>query len=145
MLVQTCKLMYSMGLGIDPGICLDIVNAILSRRNVQKHFWPVCRGVVCCIIAANSDLLCLVRGNSIDPKRVRQADTEVRNSMFVKIENYFKFLHTQGKIPWESFVDMPAKNMSNMDKLAVNAYDHRKKSDRICHKVERDVQRRRTS
>ena len=47
--------------------------------------------------------------------------------MFVKLENCIKFLHAQGKIPWAFFVDVPAKNMSNMDKLAVNAHDHRKK------------------
>ena len=82
---------------------------------------------MCHIIAANSDLLRLVRGNSIDPKRVCQADPDVRNSMFVKLENYIKFLHAQGKIPWASFVDAPAKKMSNMDKLVVNAHDHRKK------------------
>ena len=31
------------------------------------------------------------KGNSIDPKRVRQADVDVRNALFVKLENYLYY------------------------------------------------------
>ena len=63
LLVQTCKLMFSMGLGIDPDTCLDIVNAIISKIIEQKHFWSVCRGVVYRIIAANVVTCCAWSGS----------------------------------------------------------------------------------
>ena len=127
MLVATCIQMASMGLGIDTDTCLVVVNSILSKRIDTVDFVPVCVGVIIRIIARNSDLLRLIRGNSIDPKRVRQADRDVRNAMFVKLDNMIKLLHKQGKILWLCLADVPADCLSNMDELAVNAHDHRKK------------------
>ena len=127
LLVSTCKELSTMGLGIDEDTCLNVVNAILAERIELKNFMPVTRGVVKQIILENSDLLRLTKGNSIGPKRVRQADSDVRDAMFVKLESFVKLLHGQGKIPWKSFADIPAKNISNMDEVATNTHDHRKK------------------
>ena len=127
MLVATCIQMASMGLGIDTDTCLVVVNSILSKRIETVDFVPVCVGVIIRIIARNSDLLRLIRGNSIDPKQVWQADQDVRNAMFVKLDNMIKLLHKQGKILWSCLADVPADCLSNMDELAVNAHDHRKK------------------
>ena len=63
----------------------------------------------------------------IDPKRVCQANTDVSNAMFLRLENYIKLLYRQGKIEWSSFKDIPAENVSNMDKLGVNTHNHRHK------------------
>ena len=126
-LVSTCIQMAAMGLGIDTDTCLVVVNSILARRIDTVDFVPVCVGVVIRIISRNSELLRLVRGNSIDPKRVRQADQDVRNAMFVKLDNMIKLLHNQGKVPWSSLAEVPGDCLSNMDKLAVNAHSHRKK------------------
>ena len=127
LLVDTTTMMANMGLGIDPETCLDVVNEILKKMIEIAAFVPVSIGVVKRIIAHNSHLLRLVRGNSIDTKRVRQADKDVRNAMFVKLDNYIQILHMQGKVPWKSWSKVPSKCMSNMDELAVNAHGHRKK------------------
>ena len=126
MLIETCKFMACMGMGIDSETMLDAVNFILKKRIEDQDFVPVRIGVVNQIVANNKTLRKL-RGNSIDPKRVRQANTDVRNAMFVRLENFVKLLHSQGKIEWSSFKDIPATNISNMDELAVNAHDHRHK------------------
>ena len=127
LVVNTCKELSSMGLGIDEDTCLHVVNTILSERIELKKFKPVTRGVVSRIIKANSDLLKLTMGNSINPKRVRQADTDVRNALFVKLENFIKLLHSQGKIPWKTFADIPPEYIYNMDEVATNTHDHRKR------------------
>ena len=127
LVVNTCKELATMGLGIDEDTCVMVVNSILSERIDMMHFTPVTRGVVSRIIKANSDLLKLTRGNSIDPKRVRQADTDVRDALFVKLENFIKFLYQQGKIPWKSFSEIPPEYIYNMDEVATNTHDHRKK------------------
>ena len=126
-LVDTATMMANMGLGIDPDTCLEIVNSILKKRIEAGVFVPTTIGVVKRIIANNSNLLRLVRGNSIDTKRVRQADKDVRNAMFVKLDNYIKILYLQGKVPWKSWSEVPPECMSNMDELAVNAHGYRKK------------------
>ena len=63
-----------MGLGIDEDTCLEVVNSILLERIEEKDFVPVTRGVVQRLIERNKQLLPLMKGNSIDQKRVRQAD-----------------------------------------------------------------------
>ena len=130
LLVDTCTLMANMGLGVEPETCLDQVNAILAKQIEQADFVPVTIAVVKRIIANNSNLLRLVRGNSIDTKRVRQADKDVRNAMFVKLDNYIKILHMQGKVPWKSWSKVPPECMSNMDELAMNTHGHCKKDHR---------------
>ena len=125
--VSTCQELSVMGLGIDEDTCLRVVNGILSMRIDEKNFKPVTRGVVSRLIKANKDLLGLVKGNSIDPKRVRQATKDVRNALFVKLDNYVKMLHSQGKVPWESAHDVPPEDWNNMDEIATNAHDHRRK------------------
>ena len=127
LVVSTCKELSTMGLGIDEDTCLRVVNGILQQRVDEKDFLEVTRIVVSRILTKHDELLCLMKGNSIDPKRVRQADVNVRNALFVKLESFIKLLCSQGKIPWQSFADIPAHCMSNMDEIATNAHDHRKK------------------
>ena len=97
LLEETCSFMACMGMGIDTETCLDLVNHILKKRIEGRDFVPVARGVVNIIIANNKTLRKL-KGNLIDPKRVRQANTDVRIAMFVRLENYVKLLYRQGKI-----------------------------------------------
>ena len=103
-----------MGIGINTETLLDAVNNILKRRIEEKDFVPVNIGVVNRIMAKNKTI-CKLKGNSIDPKRVRQANVDVRNAMFVWLESFVKLLYIQGKIKWPSFMDIPAENISNMD------------------------------
>ena len=79
------------------------------------------------LIKNNADLLKLSKGNSIDPARVRQADSDVMMALFVKLDDMVRLLYSQGKVPWKSFAKVPAKNIYNMDKVATNCHDHRKK------------------
>ena len=99
---------------IGEDTCLQVCNEILSQR-IGKQIFPVKKGVVGCIVRKNRDLLRLIHGNSIDPKRVRQTLTDKQNSMFVMLESMIKLLHSQGKILCSSFADIPAENISNMD------------------------------
>ena len=127
LIVSSCRELSVMGLGIDEDTCLTVANSILEERIDKKDFVPVTRGVVRRVITNNKELLTLMKGNSIDPKRARQADESVMEALFVKLENYVKILHNQGKVPWASASDIPAKNQSNMDEIATNSHSHRKK------------------
>ena len=68
-----------------------------------------------------------MKGNSIDPKRIRQADEAVMQALFVKVDCYVKILNNQGNIPWRSASDVPPDCISNMDEIATNAHNHQKK------------------
>ena len=127
LVVKTCQLLSNMGLGIDRDTTLEVVNGILACRIEKKCFTPVTRGVITRLIKKHSNLLNLLKGNAIDPARVRQATEDVRNAMYTKLDNYIKILHAEGKVRWKCFEDIPPLNMSNMDEVATNTHDHRKK------------------
>ena len=127
LVVSTCSELSTMGLGIDEDTCLDVINTILSERINQKDFDEVTRDVVRRLLKKNEQLLNLCKGNLIDPARVRQADEDVMQSLFVKLDNMVKLLHTQGKVLWKSFADVPAASIYNMDEVATNCHHHRKK------------------
>ena len=97
-LVIVAKLLGSMGMGIDTQVCLDIVNSILHTRVKEKDFKLVNKSVVQRMLKNNRDAIKLVHGNAIDPARIRQADPEVRDCEFVKLENFIVLLHSMGKI-----------------------------------------------
>ena len=124
-LVSTCTCLACMGLGIDTNTCLLLVNQILAKIIDAKEFVPATLSVVTRIMLSNHQLLHLVKGNSINPKRVRQADVDVKMAMFVKLDSMIKLLHSQGNVPWKSFGEVPPECLYNMDELAVNAHNHR--------------------
>ena len=99
MIVHIAKLMADMGVGICKTTCLHIIGAIMSSRNDSgDHTEPtvyVLDGILC----NNNKLLKLISGNAIDPARVRQADANIRASVFVKIDNYIKLLNSMFKVP----------------------------------------------
>ena len=83
-----------------------------------------------------------MKGNSIDPKRVIQADEAVLEALFVKVDNYIKILHSQGKVPWKNASKIPSSSQSNMDKIATNAHSHCKKiiADKLhCGRIFQEV------
>ena len=94
LVVRTCEELSTMGLGIDEDTCLLVVNSILSERIESKYFKPATRGVVSRLIRDNCELLKLTKGNSIDHKRVCQADVDVRNALFVKLDNFVRLLYS---------------------------------------------------
>ena len=111
------------------------MNGILSMRIDEKSFKPVTRGVVRRIIVPHKDLLALVKGNSIDPQRVRQETKDIRDSLFVRVDSYIKHLHSQGKVPWKSSVEVPPDWWNNMNKIATNAHDHCRKVIAAKHRL----------
>ena len=69
LIVSSCRELSVMDLGIDEDTCLTVANSILTERIDKKDFVPVTRRVVRQIIKNNKELLTLMKGNSIDPKR----------------------------------------------------------------------------
>ena len=97
LVAETCAMLSNMGLVIGEDPFLQVCNEIVAQRIEMKDFVPVTRGIVTRIILKNKDLLRLIRGNSIDPKRAQQENVDVRNVMFVRLENMVKLLYSHGK------------------------------------------------
>ena len=126
-IVETCRFLSVCGIEIDRDTCLDVINEVLKVRIQDKEFDSVKRGVVNRLISRNKELLGMFSGNALDPARVRQAHVDVKDALFVKLDNYIKFLYESGKVPWKSWSEVPPDAMNNMDKVATNCIDHRKK------------------
>ena len=76
--------------------------------------------VLDCMMKKHSEFVQLIHGNTVDPARIRQATSEVRDSEFYKIEAYIEILYKMGKIPWRTYKDIPKRNLYNTDKVATN-------------------------
>ena len=118
----------SMGYEIDSTVCLGILNAVLKILLPSTNYCSVTSSVVERMLAKNSDDIKLVHGNTIDPVRIRQADVEVRDAYFYKIESYITLLKKMGKIPWKTYNDISKRNLYNADGCTTNTYEHRKKT-----------------
>ena len=126
-MVNITKLLGSMCMGIDRQICLDIVNALIRTRVDEKDFKFVTKSIVQRMLRNNEEIIKLVYGTAIDPAQICQADAEVRDCEFVKLELYMKLLYDMGKIPWKTYSKIPRLNIYNMDEVATNTYAHRRK------------------
>ena len=104
LVINVAKLLrhMGMGMGIDSQIFLDIVNAVLGVRVQEKDFNMVTKSVVQRMLKTHQEIIQLVHGNKIDPDRIRQADPDVRDCEFVKLELYIQLLHSMVKIPWKT-------------------------------------------
>ena len=126
LIVSDCEFLAAMGLGIDTDTCLEVINSIINCR-IDGDFVECTRKVVSNLLKENSKLLTLLKGNSIEPARVRQADEDVRDALFIKLNNYIGLLNKMGYCDWKSWTDVPPDNISNMDELSTNAQDHWKR------------------
>ena len=122
MIVHIVNLIAGMDMGICKTSCLEMISAVVSSRNDSKDYIKLIVKLPNGILRNNKILLKLILGNAIDPARVRQANKNVRDSVFVKMDNYIKLLYSMGKVPLSSFDNIPKENIYNMDQLATNIY-----------------------
>ena len=99
LVVNLAKILGSMGHGIDSSICLAIVNSVVRCHFPSKNYVSITSSVVERMLKNHSEVIRLVHGNSIDPARIRQADVEVRDTQFYKIESFIGLLYKMGNIP----------------------------------------------
>ena len=124
MVVHVANLIVGMGMGINKDICLEIIFTVMSCRISSNDIDKPMIRVLNCILNMNKSLLKLINGNAIDPARVRKANKNIRNSVFIKKDNYIKLLHSMEKVPWRSFDEVPQQNIYNMDEIAIDSSGH---------------------
>ena len=124
--LHLAKILGSMGYGIDKAVCNDIITSIIKIRLPTMDV-QVSPSVLDLMMKKHSEFVQLIHGNAVDPARIRQATSEVRDSEFYKIEAYIEMLYKMGKIPWRTYKDIPKQNLYNADKVTTNTYDHRRK------------------
>ena len=126
-IVHTAKIMAGLGMGLEKSSCLKMINTVIKSRVEDKDFIPVTMTVLDNLLKKNSTILGLISGNTIDPARVRQADENVRDTEFIKLENYISLLFAMNKVPWCIYAEIPKENLYNIDEVATNCYNHRRK------------------
>ena len=119
--------MSNIGLGLQKNVCLDIINSVLKSRIDYKDFNLATMSVLDLLLKKNKYLVKLLSGNAIEASRVRQADEEVRDAFFVRLELYTQLLFKMKMISWRTFSDVPSDNKYNMDELATDTSNHRRK------------------
>ena len=125
--IDIARKIASMGLGITKTVYLDVISAILQTWVDQKDFLYSSMMVLDRLIKKYKELVNLLKCNAIGPAWVRQADEDVKDVVFIKIENYIRLLQTTGKVPWKTFGQVPKENIYNIDKVATHTSKYCKK------------------
>ena len=111
LIINLAKILGYMGHGIDTSIFLDIIRSVLRTHLPSANYISITSSVVDRMLKIHFDVVRLVHGNSIDPTRIRQADEEVRDIQFYKVESYIGLLYKMGKVPWKTYNDIPKNNI----------------------------------
>jgi hypothetical protein len=119
-LVQLVKYLGVCGHGLDRMKILDCLNHItrvegtLSQKAVSGFL-------------KRSPELKLVGSSGIDSNRASQANENVRDIYFCKLDNFVGVLHGMGRSKQETFADIPSQYIYNMDEVASDTTKRRNK------------------
>ena len=121
------------------GICkdefLEIVNIILREKRTKENYVPATMKTVDGLLKRLDQLKSTVStSSSIDPARATQANKDVRDSMFTKLENYIVLLHELGIFKVKSYSEIKSFQIYNMDECAIDTTKTNKKI--LCSKEE---------
>jgi hypothetical protein len=124
--VQIARLMGSCGAGVGKEELLGIVNSYIHHHEDARLFEPATMRLVEQLMSRHNELTKLVSAHSMDPQRAKQATIETRDAVFFKLDSYVKNLNAMGHCDWESFKDVPAESMLNMDEVGADTTKHRR-------------------
>lgn len=122
LMVNICATLGALGHGVDKNALECIINAHVSKGSIGlKHGkYAISRSVVSRILREHKSLAKLVSGNPMDTARANQAKSNVRDTVFKKLDCYIKLLFRQGKVCWNSYRDVPKQNIYNMDEVGID-------------------------
>jgi hypothetical protein len=126
-IVQLVRLIGSMGGGITKLEFMALIDEYTQLDLDVRERQPCSEKVMERILEKYSDLVKVVDAGSLDPARARKATTETRDTVFFKLDCFIKTLHATGKVPWESFSEVPAAKKLNMDEVSNDTTKHRSK------------------
>jgi hypothetical protein len=79
------------------------------------------------ILERHPDLMKLVNAGSLDPLQAKKTNKKTRDAVFAKLQAQTRGLHSEGKIPWENYRDIPSHCVHNMDEVGTDTTKHRRK------------------
>jgi len=121
-LVELCKILCYGGGGLDMDQILECMNLIAPPVGKTTHSETAARNFL-----ARHPSIKLSGSSGVDPARAAQANDNVRETYFCKLDAYINTLYNMGKIKWKSFAEIPAKFKYNMDELGSDTTKRRKK------------------
>ena len=114
--LHLAKILGSMGYGIDKAVCLDIITSIIKIRLPAMDV-QISPSVLDLMMKKHSEFVQLIHGNAVDPARIRQATSEVRDSEFYKIEAYIEICTKWVKYHGEHTKTYPSKTFIMLTRL----------------------------
>ena len=78
------------------------------------------------ILKRNKDIK-MGSAGSLDPQRAKKATKDTRDAVFTKLDAYIRNLNTMKLVTWESYRDVPADAIYNMDEVGTDTTKHRSK------------------
>jgi len=132
--VQLCTVLGTMGYGLTHDDLHSFADSIVNENVDAREHVAISKHVTDGILARHKDLVKIVSAGSLDPKRARQATAETRDAVFIKLNSYIQMLYLTKQIPWQSYDEIPAHSIYNMDELGNDMTKYRNKV--LCKKTD---------
>ena len=115
------------GRGVDKDELLKIINQVVNLNVDVRARGEATEKVARNIFEAHPELMKLVNAASLDPLRAKKANKKTRDTVFAKLQAQTRGLHSEGKIPWKNYRDIPSHCIYNMDEVGTDTTKHRRK------------------
>ena len=119
-LAELCKILAQSGNGLNRDEVLTCMNELAPGEKSYSQ------NAVDGFFKRHPDLK-MGGSSGIDPLRAAQANEQIRDSYFCKLDYYIESLHAMKRMKWDKMADIPKKNIYNMDELASDTTKRRNK------------------
>ena len=128
-LLHLCKILQFSGHGVEKDELLFCISKIahFDDGNPSDEDDCVSQSVADNFLKRHEGEVKLRGSSGLDPQRAAQANDEVREAEFVKLDCYVRLLYNLGLIPWKCYTDIPSSNVYNMDEVASDTTKRRGK------------------
>ena len=116
-LLHLCKILQASGHGLEKDELLCCISKIANFDGNPSDNDHVSQSVADNFLKRHESEVKLRGSSGIDPQRAAQANDEVREAEYVKLDCFVQLLYSLGLIPWKRYVDVPGSNLYNMDEV----------------------------
>jgi hypothetical protein len=124
--VQIMRIIGNMGYGITRQEALSMIDDHIHQKVDERDALECSEKVLRAILSRNKDIKVGSAG-SLDPQRAKKATKDTRDSVFTKLDSYVRNLNAMGLVTWNSYKDVPANSIYNMDEVGTDTTKHRSK------------------
>ena len=124
--VQIMRIIGNMGHGVTHQEAISMIDEHIHEKVDARDAVECSEKVLRAILNWNKDIKMGLAG-LLDPQRAKKATKDTRDTVFTKLDAYLQNLNTMKLVSWESYRDVPAEAIYNMDEVGTDTTKHQSK------------------